>query len=983
MTWTVLIVASWGYFAVRTRLTRWLFHIKPREMRGVVSTTMHIPIIVSQLGVLSCAVGVLGLRGVPGVRVSPVTGPPASISSLGVSPSSVTPSSAASAFHTSVVSVVSPPMSGTTQLSVRSSSSSPLSTSAPATVTGSLGKRAAIPACLKTVELSCLNLAANCINSVNSGNFNNLWGIQSCVAAATCYSVGDLITSVECQTGLTVTNAAQASLDYTNIYAGIVGSCAFASGGCPITQQNFIDFYYGTLTAINTANFPSSSAVVIALWNAITAWAATGSTVPYLNFNDWLHFSSFPSTTTTTAPPVTTYTEIDWNPNPAPPSGAVSETFVTSTTTVIIVIPTTTTTVVVAGASITLAPGGTPVNGPLPSGVSIPGAVTPTWNPNIIPPTSVSSVTFTAPPSFTTVVAVPTGSNSPPQNITGPPGDKNSNGDDWWLLLFPGIIGGLLPADIGIPGGFKPTAAPPPGWTGPWTDPDPTSSSTSTKSTSASSSSSSSSCPKPTSAYALSDDSADADWQDLGTDPDRRRNILEARAGRTISLPVCGLSAANGNAIANPNTVSLGAGTYYSIGLKAAGGVGTVLNPTNVNGRPVGNGAGLVNQEHVFELGYLSQYFTSLINNGLTCTWVLNNVYNRVGLDGVTPWSISLLQDIDQTVNMVWVDKPLNQAKSNVVDQDVSTPQQANINKITDFMPGGASFNLIQDLEYFIRNFATLGTYFGNTAGTFQATALRVQNRLSQITPDTPDVNLPVAFNSWLRNLMSTYPNGCTSRANAAYQAYRTKMTAIANQVNNGVVPPCFPLYAAGIAAQTIPNWQALVPPPPNLPACNSPGTEGNIQFGINPNGTPEPSISTFRILGSDNPDFYAIGDGTDFSGDHFIADDISTQYANCQGAWDVGLSAGATGASSDAYLAVNCNGQTGNQVTALISFVINNQVLDCVSINTNVPAGTGVLIGIICAGTTAAATTCANSVLQTSYPTGNLLTGSLEFIPT
>ncbi|KAJ7789024.1 hypothetical protein B0H14DRAFT_3503488 [Mycena olivaceomarginata] len=164
----------------------------------------------------------------------------------------------------------------------------------------------------------CLNLAANCIDTVNSGTVNNLWGIKSCVAAATCYGVGDLITSVECQTGFTVTNAAQASLDYTTIYAGIVGSCAFASGGCPITQQNYIDFYYGELTAVNSNNFPRSK--------------------------------------------------------PRSPSGAVSETFVQSSTTIIIAIPTTTTTVVIGGASITLAPGGTPINGPLPSGVSLPGA---------------------------------------------------------------------------------------------------------------------------------------------------------------------------------------------------------------------------------------------------------------------------------------------------------------------------------------------------------------------------------------------------------------------------------------------------------------------------------------------------------------------------------------------------------------------------------------------------------------------------------
>lgn len=143
-------------------------------------------------------------------------------------------------------------------------------------------------------------------------------------------------------------------------------------------------------------------------------------------------------------------------------------------------------------------------------------------------------MTFTAPPSYTSVVAVPTASNSPPQNITGPSGDKNNNGDDWWLLIFPGILAGLLPADIGILGGITPTALPPPGWIGPWTDPGPTSTPTSqsrsaSKSSSVSQSasmSSSFSCPKPTSVYALSDDPQNADWQKEGTDPDRRRNTM-------------------------------------------------------------------------------------------------------------------------------------------------------------------------------------------------------------------------------------------------------------------------------------------------------------------------------------------------------------------------------------------------------------------------------------------------------------------------
>ncbi|KAK7043326.1 chitin synthase [Favolaschia claudopus] len=826
-------------------------------------------------------------------------------------------------------------------------------------------KRAAIPACLKTVELSCLNLAANCIDSVNAGNVNTLWSIKSCVAAGTCYGVGDLITSVECQTGFIVTNSAQAALptsvsenDISPIHA--------------ITQQNYIDFYYGQLTAVNSANFPSSSDVVKAFWSAITTWAATGSTVP--------HVIVFGTTTT----PITTYTQITWNPNPAPTSGAVSETFVKSPTTVIIAIPTATTSVVVGGTSITLAPGGTPINSPLPPGISIPGATTPTWNPNIIPPTSVPSVTFTAPPSFTTVVAVPTASNSPPKNITGPPGDKNSDGNNWWLLVFPGIIGGLLPADIGIPGGVKPTAAPPPDWTGAWTDPDPTSTSThNSASASSSASSSSSSCPRPTGAYSLSDDAENSDWDGLGSDPDRRRsNVMSiaARAGRSMTLPVCGIDTANGNVVINPNTVSLGAGTYYTIGTKAAGGTSIALNPIVVNSRPVGNGAGTVAQEHIFEIGYIRQFFESINGQGISCNWIVNNVYNQAGWDGRT-WALSLLQEIDQVPNMVWVDKPMNQAKSNVVNRNKATaadpPQKANIDKISDFSTT-VSVNSIQDVEYFIRNFAALGTYFSNTAGRFQATALRVQNRLTQITPNTPDVNLPVAFNAWLRSLLTNYPSGCTSRAANVFDYYHTKMTSVANQ-HNSVVPQCFPLFPTGLY-----DFQNLVPPPPTLPSCNIPGTQGTWQFGINPNGSPEKGLATFRVMGAGRSDFYGFGTGADFSGAHLVAGDLSTTPGCANGAVSIGLTGpGVPAGLPDVLLSPQCNGQTGKQ-TVPISFVLNGQTLSCASIYTNqsVTGSQGIIIQIICAGSAAVATTCANSVLSSTYPTGHLLTGSMTFIP-
>ncbi|KAF8487930.1 hypothetical protein JB92DRAFT_1461889 [Gautieria morchelliformis] len=145
---------------------------------------------------------------------------------------------------------------------------------------------------------SCTPLIGSCMDQITTANINNSWSIRSCVAAATCYGGGNLIGAVCCQTGLCPHPTHELSLDYVNVYAPIVGSCAFASGGCPITQKKYIDFYYGSISAINSTIFPVSSSIVIALWSSIVSWTgfcgsncSTGS-VPYLNFNDWLHLSS-------------------------------------------------------------------------------------------------------------------------------------------------------------------------------------------------------------------------------------------------------------------------------------------------------------------------------------------------------------------------------------------------------------------------------------------------------------------------------------------------------------------------------------------------------------------------------------------------------------------------------------------------------------------------------------------------------------------
>ncbi|KAJ6563801.1 hypothetical protein B0H19DRAFT_942478, partial [Mycena capillaripes] len=62
---------------------------------------------------------------------------------------------------------------------------------------------------------------------------------------------------------------------------------------CPITQQNYIDFVYGQMTAAGVTNWPASADVVSQWWDPIVQWTATEATIPYQNFDDWLHYSNW------------------------------------------------------------------------------------------------------------------------------------------------------------------------------------------------------------------------------------------------------------------------------------------------------------------------------------------------------------------------------------------------------------------------------------------------------------------------------------------------------------------------------------------------------------------------------------------------------------------------------------------------------------------------------------------------------------------
>ncbi|KAJ6505583.1 hypothetical protein C8R45DRAFT_1091283 [Mycena sanguinolenta] len=121
-------------------------------------------------------------------------------------------------------------------------------------------------------------------------NGTSIWSHQPCVAAATCQGTTGVITLNQCKNPNVLAAGEIPNLAFT-IYTNIVGSCA--PDGCPITQQNYIDFIYGAMSAANVTEWPSSvDDVITQWWQPILDWTATGDTIPYTNFNDWLHWSN-------------------------------------------------------------------------------------------------------------------------------------------------------------------------------------------------------------------------------------------------------------------------------------------------------------------------------------------------------------------------------------------------------------------------------------------------------------------------------------------------------------------------------------------------------------------------------------------------------------------------------------------------------------------------------------------------------------------
>ncbi|KAI0660053.1 hypothetical protein C8Q70DRAFT_913797 [Cubamyces menziesii] len=184
--------------------------------------------------------------------------------------------------------------------------------------------------CISGPDTSCVSLVSLCVASIASGEVGStaFWSSNVCTAAATTFQMGAVLNAA-CCAGTCRQPLDINSLDYDNVYATMVGDCAYQPGGCSLTWQPFVDWFYNTIQGTGTNMWPLSGDYVLGWWSEIATWTGfcTGDecvdgAIPYTNFNDWFHYSSAVAVTTPGtpeyAPPLSTNIADNqdmWTPN--------------------------------------------------------------------------------------------------------------------------------------------------------------------------------------------------------------------------------------------------------------------------------------------------------------------------------------------------------------------------------------------------------------------------------------------------------------------------------------------------------------------------------------------------------------------------------------------------------------------------------------------------------------------------------------------
>ncbi|KAJ6560491.1 hypothetical protein B0H10DRAFT_1175673 [Mycena sp. CBHHK59/15] len=140
----------------------------------------------------------------------------------------------------------------------------------------------------------------------------------------------------------------------------------------------------------------------------------------------------------------------------------------------------------------------------------------------------------------------------------------------------------------------------------------------------------------------------------------------------------------------------------------------------------------------------------------------------------------------------------------------------------------------------------------------------------------------------------------------------------------------CFELYNHGVFTPSTVNFQTLMPPAPQAPHCNVPGTTGVVYYVqtvpvgvLAPVGTMP--YGNVKIMGSVDIDYYAVGSGPSLSGSHVQGRALDgNQYSGCGGSFLFNDVPRGTAGYATAQIVFTCNG-LGNQ-DVNIDFRVNGQ---------------------------------------------------------
>lgn len=170
------------------------------------------------------------------------------------------------------------------------------------TVTGPATTCNLVPNCPITFYPYAMDLTVTCAHQQNA--VSNPFSIQSCVAAALNWhdGVDSFLQALTCR--YNIINNGNVAVPASNNLPPLSFNLP-VSNPPPYTQQNFVDFTYGSVTAIGTsaARYPSTIDFVTRTWASIVQWTNFCSTgaVPQQNLSDLLQYSHVALTGTCSA----------------------------------------------------------------------------------------------------------------------------------------------------------------------------------------------------------------------------------------------------------------------------------------------------------------------------------------------------------------------------------------------------------------------------------------------------------------------------------------------------------------------------------------------------------------------------------------------------------------------------------------------------------------------------------------------------------